>query len=224
MKNRLSFIFLALIVLLSSKANAQLDNSSTTKKKGSTKGILAVPAKTIKKTTPLGFTNNSGFKNAHKKEQEKVKKKQAEKAFNNKGIITPELLRKQTLIKQTEKYNAKIPMVDKDLGMFRTKSKFITITSFDFGMFDGDIVSVTLNNKKVIDRYTLTHKKKTFKIPISLGFNRIEIIAEDEGDFRPNTGAFAVVDDRERVVISEYWSLAKGAKVIAIVYREKGSN
>ena len=53
--------------------------------------------------------------------------------------------------------------------------------------------------------------------------NRLEIIAEEEGSLRPNTGAFKVIDDANRIVIDDLWSLAKGAKVIAIVYREKDS-
>lgn len=223
MKNKIHFLLFFCSVLLSFQVNAQLDNNSESKKKGTSKNLLAVPSKTVKKPTSLDFNNKSGFKNAYKKEQEKVNKKKAEQAFNNKGIITPELLRKQTLIKQTEKYNVKIPMVDKDLGLFRTKSKNLIVSSFDFGMFDGDIVSISINGKKIVNRFTLTHQKKDFLIPLDFGFNRLEIIAEEEGSLRPNTGAFKVIDDANRIVIDDLWSLAKGAKVIAIVYREKDS-
>ena len=221
MKNRFHFILFSFIVLLSTQVNAQLDNSSNSTKKGTSKGLLAVPSKTTKKPTSLDLTNKSGFKTAFKKEQKIRKEKQAEIAFNKKGIITPELLRKITLEKQTEKHNIKTPLIDKDLGIFRTKSKNLIITSFDFGMYDGDIISITINNKKIIDRYTLTHQKKTFVIPINEGFNRLEILAEDEGQLRPNTGAFTVIDDFNQIVISDLWSLAKGAKVIALVYRKK---
>jgi hypothetical protein len=97
----------------------------------------------------------------------------------------------------------------------------MNILSFDFGIIDGDIISIYNNGKLIVNRYTLNEKFRVFKIPLIIGFNRIDIVAEDEGELRPNTGHFSVFDDNKQTVISDRWRLAAGAKVTALVIRDK---
>lgn len=222
MKKTTRHFLLILTCCLSSVTFAQLDGSLGGDKEGSsTLGKISAPATEVKKPKSLDFKNNDGFKKAYDKQQKEYKKKLAEKKLENKGIITPALRRKMTLQKKAEQYNIGIPVIDKDLGVFRTNSKKLIVSSFDFGTFDGDVISISINGKIIINRFTLTNQRKDFTIPLNEGFNRLEIIAEDEGKFRPNTGAFKVIDDSNRIVIEDLWYLAKGAKVIAIVYQEK---
>ena len=221
MKKSLDYFLFVCVLCVNSYGFAQLDGGFGNKKSNNTSfGIVSSSSKELKKPKSLDFKNNNGFKTAHNEQQKKVKKKQAERNLENKGIITPALRRKMTLQKKSEQYNIGIPMIDKDLGVFRTNSKKLIVSSFDFGTFDGDIVSISINGKKIINRFTLTDQNKDFTILLNEGFNRLEIIAEEEGKFRPNTGAFKFIDDSNRIVIEDLWYLAKGAKVIAIVYRE----
>mgnify|MGYP000325725269 CR=1 FL=1 len=207
----LGFLFISMASL-----NAQEDKIE--KKK-----TIKINAKTtpVKASTLLDINATNGFKNAYKNTQAKYKKIAAEKALLNKGIITPEMLKNQRLKKNLERGNLKIPMVDKDLGSFKTKSENINITSSDFGTIDGDVVSIYKNGKLIIDRYILNSKLKTFKIPLSIGFNRIDIVADDEGTLRPNTGHFIIYDDFKHTFKSDLWFLAKGAKVTAMIIRDK---
>ncbi len=206
-----SFLFISIASL-----NAQEDKIG--KKK-----TIKINAKTtpIKAATLLDINATNGFKNAYKNTQSKYKKIAAEKALLNKGIITPEMLKNQQLKKNLERGNLKIPMIDKDLGSFKTKSENINIMSSDFGSIDGDVISIYKNGKLIIDRYTLDSKLRTFKIPLSIGFNRIDIIADDEGSLRPNTGHFKIYDDFKHTFKSDLWFLAKGAKVTAMIIRDK---
>lgn len=216
---------LVIVFLCSITSNvfAQMDGSIGGKKKGnSVFGIITAPAKEVKKPKALDFDNNNGFKTAHKEQQKELQKKQAQKDLENKGIITPELLRKITLQKNIEKSSFRFPLIDKDLGVFRTKSKNLNIFAFDYGYYiDGDVISIYVNGDLVVENYTLGLKLKKFTIPLEIGFNKIEIVATHEGKYSPNTGSFTFLDDFDAKVSSDNWALAKGAKVIAMVIREE---
>ena len=187
------------------------------------KKTVKINAKTIpiKALNSLQINATNGFKNAYKNTQSKYKKIAEEKALINKGVITPEMLKNQRLKKNLERHNFRIPMVDRDLGVFRTKSPNINILSSDFGFIDGDVISIHKNGVLIVDNYILTAKIKIFKIPLTEGFNKIEITAMDEGEFRPNTGHFVIYDDLKQTFISDLWYLAKGAKVYAMIIKEK---
>jgi hypothetical protein len=210
-----SFLIVGLLFISSLSINAQEDKIG--KKK-----TIKINAKTkkVKVSTPLDIDATNGFKNAYKNTQSKYKKIAEEKALKNKGVITPEMLNARRFKKNLEKHNLNIPMVDRDLGAFRTKSENINIKSSDFGTVDGDIVSIYINDKLIVDKYVLKAQVKNFKIPLSKGFNKIEIVAIDEGNLRPNTGNFVLFDDLKQTFISDLWYLAKGAKVYAMIIRE----
>ncbi len=222
MKKILKPLLFIFILSLNFKNFAQLDGSfNNNKKSNNSLGKISASTTKGKKPKNLGFKNNDGFKNAYDKQQKEHKKKLAEKKLENKGIITPALRRKMTLQKKAEQYNIGIPMIDKELGSFKTNSNNIKIRAFDFGTIDGDVISVYKNGNLVINNYKLTGNIKILKIPLDKGFNQIEIVAVNEGYYRPNTGSFTVFDDNDDVVISDMWNLAKGAKVRALVIKEK---
>ncbi|TVZ55765.1 hypothetical protein OD91_1032 [Lutibacter sp. Hel_I_33_5] len=208
-----------LILFISLQGFAQLDNSTTKKKKNTSLNLFSTPTKLEK---PKSVTNtSSGFKSAYQKEQERLKTERKEFALKYKGIITPAVLRRISAQKNYEKNNLNIPMIDKDLGVFRTKTKYLYFAGIDYGIIDGDIISVYKNGVAVLENYKLNEFAKKYAIPIELGFNKVEIIAINQGELGANTGAFSVLDGKDRVVISDYWALAKGAKVIALVIREE---
>ncbi|CAL2084496.1 hypothetical protein [Tenacibaculum sp. 190524A02b] len=222
MMNIFKITFAVVFLTFTQSVAAQLDGSFGGKDKGKTSiGIINSDAKEVKRPESLDFKNNDGFKSAHAKQQQELQKKQAEKALENKGVLTPSLRRQLVLQKKMEKFNLKIPMTDKDMGSFHTTSRNIHINAIDFGRIDGDVISIYKNGIPVFENYTLKRDLKNFSIPLSLGFNKIEIIAINEGDLRPNTGAFTIYDDYKDIVSSDMWNLAKGAKVIAMIIREK---
>lgn len=222
MMQQLNSLFL-LIALLSTtiKGFAQFDKPNGGDKKGTNIGVIKAPVKEIEKPKTLGFDNIDGFKTANQKLQKKYKKQQAERDLKNKGIITPEMMAKQAYKKNFEGKFGNFPKVDMDLGSFHTKSEFVYIKSYDFGKFDGDKVQIAINGKVHTYNLLLTHKIKTVKIPLDVGINKIEVTALNEGDFSPNTGYFAFIDDKNEVIKKDQWMLAKGAKVIAIVVRDE---
>jgi hypothetical protein len=205
-----SFLFISIISL-----NAQEDKIG---KKKTVK--INAKSKTVKASNPLEINATNGFKNAYKNTQSKYKKIAEEKALKNKGIITPEMLKSQQLKKNLERGNLQVPMIDRDLGAFRTKSENINIRSSDFGTIDGDVVSIFRNGRLIVDKHVLKGQVESFKIPLTKGFNKIEIVAIDEGRLRPNTGNFVIIDDLNQTFISDFWYLAKGAKVYAMIIRE----
>lgn len=199
---------------------AQLDGSDTKKKTIST-GILAEPLKNNENRTSLNFNDDSGFKNAHTKQQQKLQKQQKQQLAEDSEIITPEIQTKQNYDKNMEGFGFNFPMIDMDLGSFTTKSKNVFISSYDFGKYDGDRIAVYVNGKPHITNLTLIHQIKTIKIPLKIGINKIEVVAIDEGELSPNTGAFKFYDSLKNVFKQDNWFLAKGAKVITVVIREK---
>ena len=222
MKDVYKYFFCSLIFSFSSMTFCQIDDSSIGNKKGNFSfENIGISSKEAKKPQSLNFENDNGFKTAHKKQQEALKKKQQKEAYLSKGILTPAIRRKIVLQKKIEQYNIKIPQADLDLGSFRTTSEKINISALDFGKVDGDVISVYRNGELIVNNYTLTEKSSILSVPLELGINRIEIIALNEGLLMPNTGAFTLFDDSDEIALSNMWNLAKGAKVISIIIREE---
>lgn len=220
--NKILFTIL-LIIGISFNCFAQLDNPKThkTSKKGKIIGNINTSAKKAKKPKSLNFNNDNGFKTANKKLQQEKKRKEAEEKLKYKGIISPEMLAKQNFEKNVEGNFKNFPMIDMDLGSFHTKLDHAYISAYDFGRFDGDKVAVYVNNKPVQTNFLLVHRIKTIKIPLDIGINTIEVIALNEGELSPNTGAFSFFDGNKEIILKNKWLLATGAKVKAIMVREK---
>jgi hypothetical protein len=203
--------------------SAQLDNNSRNTDKGTVDIISLKTTKRAEKTSSIELKGNNGFKNAFDKEKEKLKRKKSESDFNNKGILTKKMLRRNLFKQYMEKNSIQIPMIDKDIGVFNTTSVDINIDCFDYGIIDGDKITILKNNIPIVINYVLKREftDKVIKIPLDIGFNKIEILATSEGQFRPNSGAFTLFDNFKKEVFSDFWMLAKGAKVIAHIIRIK---
>ncbi len=175
----------------------------------------------IEEPISLEFDNSHiGFQKA-KQELDKQRQQQREKEKEEqKGILTSQHIAKQRFKKNIEGHFFNFPQIDMELGSFHTKSKHIHISSYDFGQFDGDKVQITVNGKRIHNNYLLTPQIKVISAPLSLGINKIEVTALNEGRLVPNTGYFSFFDDNRYIIKEGEWMLATGAKVIAIVVRE----
>lgn len=215
-------LFTILCCCLSTIAVSQIDTDKGNNKSNTIK--FKAKVKTTEKPEEINPSNtkSDGFENAYNKEQKELQKKIKQQEEENKEIITPELQRKIQFNKFIEKNTIQLPKIDKDIGTFETKSKDLILYAFDYGRFDGDRVNIVLNGKTIYNRVLLTSNTRTkYKIPLKIGFNVVEILAVNEGAYRPNTGAFTLIDNFKEKVFSDLWQLVQGAKVIAHVIRIK---
>jgi hypothetical protein len=96
------------------------------------------------------------------------------------------------------------------LGDFKTKSGYVRIVCRDFGEFDGDKVSVYLNDQLIKDEVLLELSSKQITINLVKGFNKIQFQALNEGYASPNTAEFEMFDDKGNVITSNQWNLFTG--------------
>lgn len=191
---------------------AQLDNTSSGKNKSGTLGSFKANAKNVTKPKTIGFGSNKGFKTANDKEKEKRKKIAEEQKLLNKGIVDEALIAKERFSKNFKKINGSYPVIDQDLGSFRSNGKFITVYCRDFQHPDNDRVTVYHNGVPVVYNISLTRSYQKFQIPLDVGLNKIDFRALNQGTSGPNTAGFKVYDDSGKLISSNEWELATGAK------------
>jgi hypothetical protein len=105
------------------------------------------------------------------------------------------------------------------LGDFKTKSSYVRIVCRDFGEFDGDKVSVYLNDELINGEVLLESSSKQVVINLSKGFNKIQFQALNEGYSSPNTAEFEMFDDKGNVITSNQWNLFTGDRATINVTR-----
>jgi hypothetical protein len=83
------------------------------------------------------------------------------------------------------------------------------------------LVRVFVNDEIFIPSLLLTSGYKSFDVPLSIGFNKIEFLALNQGESGPNTAEFQVYDDNGVLVSSKKWNLLTGVKAIIVVAKEE---
>ncbi|MCD8404645.1 hypothetical protein LNI90_01315 [Tenacibaculum dicentrarchi] len=223
-KQTIHFFIVVFAVSISSNSFAQLDASfGNTKNNSGSFNSIPNATKEVQKPTSLDFKNNNGFKNAHSKQQRKYKKKQAEKDFESKGVLTKAKIAEEQYLKAFKKINGRYvyPIIDQDLGSFTTKDKSITIICRDFQYPDGDKVTILVNNIPVVTNLILKKRYQSFKISLSQGINTINILALNQGTSGPNTAGFKIYNKTGTLLSANQWNLATGAKATIIIAKEK---
>ena len=200
---------------------AQVDTKTGTEEKGKKKAILAVPAKVVKKPKSLKNDGKDGFKTAHEEEKKKLAKQKKQNEIENKGILTQAKIAEERFLKSWKKINAPYPVIDQDLGSFRTQSDLVKIVCRDFQYPDGDRVTIMVNDIPVIRNITLRRAYQGFDLPLQVGINKISFVALNQGTSGPNTAAFKVYDDSGNVISSNEWNLATGAKAVILIAKDK---
>lgn len=76
---------------------------------------------------------------------------------------------------------------------FETIDKKVTITVYDDGTVDDDIISLKLNGRTIISQLLLKECKASFEVSLTPGVNTFMLIAENLGTIPPNTASFQVV-------------------------------
>ena len=220
-KNK-TFIFL-IFILSTTNFIAQLDKNKGATDTGAIKSIVLKNAKVTEKPTSILLNGNNGFKDAYNQEQETLKKQQDEEALNNKGIISQKQVSEARFLKAFKKINGQYiyPVIDQDLGSFRTNSGSVNIICRDFQYPDGDRVTILLNNIPVIVNIVLEERYQSFTIPLEIGINKIAFVALNQGTSGPNTAAFKVYNDAGALLSANEWNLATDAKATIIIAKDK---
>ncbi|WP_258848506.1 hypothetical protein [Polaribacter sp. WD7] len=223
MNLKLNFFLSCIIALIAFQANAQLDSNNGNQEKGKIKSISLKNSKAVKKPTSITPNNNDGFKSAYQKEQEKLKRQQAQNALNNKGILTKQKINEERFLKAFKKINGQFiyPKIDQDLGSIRTNSKSVNIICRDFQYPDGDRITIYVNDVPVVTNIILQQSYQKFSIPLQVGINKIAFKALNQGTSGPNTAAFKVYNDDGMLISSKEWNLATGAKATLLVAKDK---
>ena len=187
MNQKNKIIICLLFILASTNFVAQLDENSSAADKGKIKAVVLKNAKILEKPTSIGLDGNKGFKSAYNQEQEKLKEKQEEDDLNNKGIISQKKMSEARFLKAFKKINGQYiyPVIDQDLGNFRTNSSSINIICRDFQYPDGDRVTILLNNIPVVSNIILEQQYQSFTIPLEIGINKIAFVALNQGSSGP---------------------------------------
>lgn len=208
-------------ILLSTFSYAQLDKTNGTDKKGNKKAIITVDAKIIEKPKSIKVDTEDGFKNAHKNRKKTQKEKDDE--LNNKGILTQAKISEELALKSLKKINGlyQYPVIDQDLGSFRTASKSVRIICRDFQYPDGDRVTILVNDIPVVSNIVLKQAYQSFVIPLDVGINKIAFEALNQGSSGPNTAGFKVYNDVGSLISSNEWNLATGAKATLVIARHE---
>jgi hypothetical protein len=202
---------------------AQLDKTNGAINKGKLKATILKNAKAIEIPNSVELLGNEGFKKAYDKEQEKLKIKQEEDHLKNKGFTSQKQLSEARFLKAFKKINGQYiyPVIDQDLGGFRTNSNSVNIICRDFQFPDGDRVTIMLNNIPVVTNIVLKQQYQSYTIPLEIGINKISFVALNQGSSGPNTAAFKVYDDSGILLSSNEWNLATNAKATIVIAKDK---
>ena len=211
------FFALLLITISSSGLYAQIDNpmGGLAIPKTNTTVSPKIPAKTELPSTVVPPKRTFTGADLTKKESEFSMVKKEE--FVNRGTEYQDKVNASVQRKgeSNEAYRG-----NQSFGEIRTKSAYLDILSADYGLEDGDRIRVLVNDRVVIQEFTLTNNIRGLQLQLLPGFNKIEFEAMNQGTSGPNTAQFTIYDDKEKQLMSNQWNLATGFKASVMVIKE----
>jgi hypothetical protein len=93
-------------------------------------------------------------------------------------------------------------------------SNTCTLEVWDGGVIDGDVVSVLVNGKEFLSKYTLGSEKKQVIIPVTEKVTTITILAVEEGNNAPNTAQIVLTDGDTQHKVTAYNKKGKTANIV----------
>jgi hypothetical protein len=98
----------------------------------------------------------------------------------------------------------------------RVKSRQIKVRVWDNQYEDGDVISLYLNEKKVISNIRLTTKPQEFQLSLEGKENLLTVYAEDFGIAEPNTASVEVDDgkNKQTMVLKAAKGFQESVKVV----------
>ena len=199
---------------------AQLDNPNS---KNELPAIIVTPDIEVEKAEfidPRTPPEDSEVQQTISKVLDDMLAKEERANLKNKGILTQVQYREEQAKKNKAfEMNKKYAKIDQFLGGFVTTTENVTIVCRDFQYPDGDIVTIYVNDIPVIRNVELTRAYQKFRLPMVEGLNVVSFKAVNQGSSGPNTAAFTVFDDTAKVISSNEWNLATGAKATLSIAR-----
>ena len=126
-------------------------------------------------------------------------------------------------VKKLNKEKEKNPnnyLGDAYLGDVATVSDAANIVCRDFEYVDGDRVRIMVNDEIIVQNLTLDSSFRGINLKLGEGFNKIDFIALNQGDSGPNTAELRIYDDNKKLISSNQWNLATGAKATLIIVKK----
>ena len=204
MKKIIIFIFF----ILSTVSYSQIENQNR-------KIDIAPPkTKTVLPNVTLLNPNAFTIKKEEKKDLPKGMMNQ-----NNEYFLNPGDAYVKKLNKEKEK-NPNNYLGDAYLGDIATVSDSANIVCRDFEYVDGDRVRIMVNDEVVVQNLTLDSSFRGINLKLGEGFNKIDFIALNQGDSGPNTAELRIYDDNKKLISSNQWNLATGAKATLIIVKK----
>ena len=204
MKKTIIFIFF----LLSTVSYSQIENQNR-------KIDIAPPkTKTILPNVTLLNPNAFTIKKEERKDLPKGMMNNNKEYFLNPG---------DAYVKKLNKEKEKNPnnyLGDAYLGDVATVSDSANIVCRDFEYVDGDRVRIMVNDEIVVQNLTLDSSFRGINLKLGEGFNKIDFIALNQGDSGPNTAELRIYDDNKKLISSNQWNLATGAKATLIIVKK----
>ena len=204
MKRTIIFIFF----ILSTVSYSQIENQN--------RKIDITPPKTKTILPNVTLLNPNAFtiKKEERKDLPKGMMNNNKEYFLNPG---------DTYIKKLNKEKEKNPnnyLGDAYLGDVATVSDAANIVCRDFEYVDGDRVRIMVNDEIVVQNLTLDSSFRGINLKLGEGFNKIDFIALNQGDSGPNTAELRIYDDNKKLISSNQWNLATGAKATLIIVKK----
>ena len=204
MKKTIIFIFF----ILSSVSYSQIENQN--------RKIDIAPPKTKTVLPNVTLLNPNAF-TVKKEERKDLPKGMMNQ--NNEYFLNPGDAYVKKLNKEKEK-NPNNYLGDAYLGDIATVSDAANIVCRDFEYVDGDRVRIMVNDEVVVQNLTLDSSFRGINLKLGEGFNKIDFIALNQGDSGPNTAELRIYDDNKKLISSNQWNLATGAKATLIIVKK----
>ncbi|WP_010180846.1 hypothetical protein [Aquimarina agarilytica] len=109
---------------------------------------------------------------------------------------------------------------DIDLGTYTTKADHLYLIIRDSMATDGDEIKVSLNDKVIFNRITFHSSFIDYRVALTEGFNKIELLAIDSGVSEPVTCQLVVVDGLDNKLFDKSFNIAVGYKAKFVVVKE----
>ena len=204
MKKTVIFIFF----ILSTVSYSQIENQN--------RKIDITPPKTKTVLPNVTLLNPNAFtiKKEERKDLPKGMMNNNKEYFLNPG---------DAYVKKLNKEKEKNPnnyLGDAYLGDVATVSDAANIVCRDFEYVDGDRVRIMVNDEIVVQNLTLDSSFRGINLKLGEGFNKIDFIALNQGDSGPNTAELRIYDDNKKLISSNQWNLATGAKATLIIVKK----
>ena len=123
--------------------------------------------------------------------------------------------------KKYEKEPQYAPRGNQYFGDFKNNGDYVNLRFRDFGLEDGDMIKISVNDEVVVASLRLTNDYKVLDLPLKIGFNKIDFEALNQGFSGPNTAEFHVFDDKGKLIAYNQWNLATGYKATVIIIKEE---